>query len=250
MNFEKGKIVSEYDLDDPRRTLQHRDIILSKPSLKRIYEGWYDELMRNSANCPEGKKIEIGAGGGFFKEMYPEIETSDILDLPVVDKVFSAEEMPYAEGELSAIFMINVFHHIPDVRKFLKEADRTLKKGGKIIMIEPGNSPFSRFIYKRFHHEMFDEKRDWFFPQTGPLSGSNQALPYIVFKRDRKIFEEEFPAFKVESVNLHTGLRYLVSGGLSRSPMLPGFMFGVLKFAESLAPGLIGMFQTVVVKKV
>ena len=121
-----------------------------------------------------------------MKEIDGEIITSDIMDLPVVDQVFSAEKLPFEEKSISAIYMINVFHHIPDVRAFLKEAERCLKKGGKIVMIEPGDSPFSRFIYKRFHHEMYDDKRDWTFPATGPLSGSNQALPYIVFNRDRK----------------------------------------------------------------
>lgn len=248
--FSQAKVTSQYDLDDPMRTLEHRELILGKACLKKIYVGWYHTLLREAADCPEGVKLEIGSGGGFFKEVAPEVITSDILDLPVVDKVFSAEQMPFEKEELAAIFMINVFHHIPDVRNFLKESERTLKSGGKIVMIEPANSPFSRLIYKNFHHEMFDERRDWTFPESGPLSGSNQALPYIVFKRDRKIFEAEFPGLKVEKIQLHTGLRYLISGGLSRNQLLPDASFGFIKAIEGVAPSLIGMFQTIVVKKI
>ena len=245
-----NKIESEFDLDDPRRTLEHRDIILSKQFLKRIYTDWYHDLLHEAADCPDGVKLEIGSGGGFMKDVDATVVTSDILDLPVVDKIFSAEEIPYGENEISAIFMINVFHHIPDVKAFLKEASRILKKGGKIIMIEPGNSPFSRFIYKQFHHEMFDEKRDWIFPTSGPLSGSNQALPYIVFKRDRKLFEEQFTELRVEKLKLHSGLRYLVSGGVSRGQLVPDFSYNLIKMMEKTAPSLIGMFQTIVVKKI
>ena len=117
-------------------------------------------------------------------------------------------------------------------------------------MIEPGKSPFSRFIYKTFHHEDFDDKTDWTFPATGPLSGSNQALPFIVFTRDKEIFEKEFPLLEVEKLSLHSGLRYLVSGGVSRKQMVPDFAYGMLKSIEQMAPSLIGMFQTIVIKKI
>ncbi|MEQ8324950.1 MAG: class I SAM-dependent methyltransferase [Vicingaceae bacterium] len=249
MNLAAGKLLSEYDLDDPRRTLQHRDIILSKPFLKKIYTDWYIEIFNELKGIPNGKKLEIGSGGGFIKELVPEFITSDILELPNVDMAFSAEEMPFADDELSAISMINVLHHIPDVRNFFSEASRTLKPGGKVVMIEPANSPMSRFIYKRFHHELFDEKRDWSFPATGPLSGSNQALPYIVFKRDRPDFERSFPELKIQTVRLHTGFRYIVSGGVSRKQLLPDFTFAFIKKLEAILPGLTGMFQTIVLKK-
>ena len=244
-----SKKKSEYDLDDPRRTLEHRDIILNKPFLKSIYKEWYAMLLKETKDCPEGILLEIGSGGGFLKEVEPSVVTSDILDLPVVDKVFNAEQMPFEDKTLSAIVMVNVFHHIPDVRKFLKESSRVLKKGGKIVMVEPANSPWSRVIYKNLHHEMFDEKRDWSFPTSGPLSGSNQALPYIVFKRDQETFNQEFPEFKVEKIQLHTGLRYLFSGGVSKMQMIPSFLGPVVKLVENSAPNMIGMFQTISVIK-
>ena len=118
--------------------------------------------------------------------------TSDILSLPNVDKVFSAEELPFNENELASIVMLNVFHHIPKPYLFLKEAERTLVKGGKIIMIEPANSALARFIYKRFHHEPFDEKGGREIEAGNPLSNSNQALPYIYFERDLNLFKTQF----------------------------------------------------------
>jgi len=243
------KIESEYELDDPRRTLEHRDIILSKPFLKRIYEEWYTEILQEAKETPEGIMLEIGSGGGFIKDMNSSVITSDILELPNVDQVFSAEEMPFSDKEVSSIMMVNVFHHIPNVRNFLKESSRVLKKGGKIIMIEPANSLLSRFIYKNFHHEMFDEKRDWTFPQSGPLSGSNQALPYIVFKRDKKEFEASFPNLSINKFYLHTGYRYILSGGVSRNQIIPGFMYSFFKKLEGVLPNCTGLFQTIVIEK-
>ena len=37
---------SQSDIDDPNTTLIHRDIILSKPFLKKIYLFWYDEITK------------------------------------------------------------------------------------------------------------------------------------------------------------------------------------------------------------
>ena len=84
MGIFKAKIESNYDLDDPRRTLEHRDVILSKPFLKNIYKEWYGKLLNEVQDGPSGIKLEIGSGGGFFQEIEPDIVTSDILDLPVV----------------------------------------------------------------------------------------------------------------------------------------------------------------------
>jgi len=248
--FKKYKIA--FDLDDPRTTLAHRDIILQKKYLKRLYEDWYKSMFTEMGELAKGKVLEIGSGGGFLKELYPNVITSDILALSNVDQVFSAEELPFQNNELNAICMLNVFHHIPNPHKFLKEAQRTLAKGGKIVMVEPANSLLGRFIYKRFHHEPFDEKGGREIKAGNPLSHSNQALPYIYFERDLDLFKKEYPQLRIVSVQYHSPFSYIISGGVSRSAMLPYFMYSIVKFKEWLLSPLskqLGLFCTVVVEK-
>lgn len=247
------KYTIPYDLDDPKATLAHRDIILQKPFLKRLYTEWYNLFIAKTQNIKGGKHLEIGSGGGFYKEVFPEVVTSDILDLPNVDKIFSAEEMPFAENELASIVMLNVFHHIPKPYLFLKEAERTLIKGGKIIMIEPANSVLGRFIYKRFHHEPFDEKGGREINPGNPLSNSNQALPYIYFERDTEKFKKDFPHLKINSVKYHSPFLYVLSGGVSRSAMLPYIMYGLAKGFEWVLSPLskqLGLFCTIEIEKI
>ncbi|MCE3227466.1 MAG: methyltransferase type 11 [Bacteroidetes bacterium] len=247
------KYTIAYDLDDPRATLAHRDIILQKPFLKKLYEDWYKVFISKTKDIKGGKHLEIGSGGGFYKEVFPEVITSDILDLPNVDKVFSAEQMPFADNELASIVMLNVFHHIPKPYLFLKEAERTLVKGGKVIMIEPANSGLGRFIYKRFHHEPFDEKGGREINPGNPLSNSNQALPYIYFERDLEQFKKEFPKLKINSVKYHSPFSYVISGGVSRSAMLPYFMYPMVKGFEWLMSPFsrgIGLFCTIELEKI
>jgi len=249
--FKKYKI--DFDLDDPNASLAHRDIILKKPFLKKLYNDWYLIFIIKSKEIKNGKYLEIGSGGGFLKDVFPEVITSDILTLPNVDLIFTAEEIPFKENELASIVMLNVFHHIPKPHLFLKEAQRTLIKGGKIIMTEPANSALARFIYKRFHHEPFDEKGQREIKAGNPLSNSNQALPYIYFERDLDLFKKDFPSLKINSINYHSPFSYIISGGVSRSAMLPFFMYNFVKGIEWLFSPFykqIGLFCTIEIEKI
>lgn len=246
------KYTIPFDLDDPRATLAHRDIILNKPYLKKLYEHYYTIFLKETESVPKGKKVEIGSGGGFLGQFTDGFITSDILPLEGVEMTFSAERMPFENQELSAVCMLNVFHHIPKPYLFLKEAERTLKSGGKIVMIEPANSAFGRFIYRRFHHEPFEPEGDREIAPGNPLSNSNQALPYIYFQRDRDWFEKTFPLLKITKITYHTPFAYIFSGGVSRSALLPNWMYPVTRAVEWLLTPLsnfIGLFCTVVIER-
>ena len=209
--------------------------------------------LEESRDLPNGKTVELGSGGGFFKEIFPEALTSDISDFPWTDMTFSGLDMPFQNQEVAAIFMLDTFHHFPRPEEFLREASRILVPGGKIIMIEPANSTWGRFIYRRFHHEPFEPTSTWTFPETGPLAGANGALPWIIFDRDRQKFEEKFPELRIEKISHHTPFRYLLSGGVSLRSLAPAFSFGVFTTLDRVASWLspqISMFQTIVIRKI
>lgn len=239
------------DLDDPNTTMIHRDIILSKPFLKKIYIKWYRDIM---SRIPVGQKqniVEIGSGGGFIKELFPFVITSDIMPLASCDMTFAAEMMPFESNSVNAIVMVNVFHHIPDCTKFLDEAVRVLSSKGKIVMVEPYNSLWSRLINHNFHHEPFDTEAAWKFDSQGPLSSSNQALPYIVFERDRSKFESLYPQLKVKNINFHSPFSYLLSGGVSMKSLVPSFLFELVVFIEGIVSSRkFNMFATIEIEKI
>jgi SAM-dependent methyltransferase len=242
------------DLDDPNNILVIREIIRRKPFLVNTYRSFYKELIAKSAAAPQGGEwIELGSGASFLKKLAPQVITSDILPYGGVDRVFSGLEMPMGDRTVSAFLMIDVLHHIKDSRQFLKESLRCLKLGGKIVMIEPANTAWSRVIYKNFHHEPFETRGEWGFEEGGPLSGANMAIPWIIFGRDAALFSQEFPQFRVCSITVHTPLRYLISGGLSLKQLLPSFMYPMVQAVEGLLTPLncyCGMFMTVELEKI
>lgn len=241
----------EHSLDSPERSVIHGEIIRNKIFLRKLYEEWYSIFLSEINKLPEGLLVELGSGGGFLKELEPRVICSDVIDLPANDMTFSALEMPFEDGSVAGMFMIDTMHHIPDSEKFLQEASRVLKKGGKIIMIEPANSLWGRFIYKNFHHEPFYPNGDWTIPFSGPLSGANGALPWIVFIRDRDRFKSKFPQFTIESTEYINPLTYLFSGGVSRSQLLPDKSYHTVKFFDKWLPRIspqISMFMVLKIK--
>ena len=241
------------NLDDPAVTLLHAKIIQSKPFLRKVYADYYKQFARAVPDRQDKVLVELGSGGGFIKEVIGNVITSDILELSNLDKVFSATDMPFDQASVDAFFMIDVLHHIVDPVAFFTEALRCLKTAGRIVMIEPANTMWSGFIFRNFHHEVFETGAKWGLQKAGPLSQANGALPWIIFSRDRSKFQKKFPSLKIVKMRNHTPLRYLLSGGMSLRQLVPSFTYPVVKAIEyALSPlkGLLGMFQTIVLEKV
>ena len=247
-DFSELNSVESTDLDAAR--------IKGKPVLRNIYLRKYSAMvaaMEQYAQVDDGPMLELGSGGGFFKDVLPKLTTSDIKPLDYVDQVEDAESLSFADGTLRAIFAMHVFHHCPQVRRFLNEAVRCLKPGGTLVMIEPNDGFVAKFFFTRTHPEPFDrEAADWSFPRSGPASGSNQAMAYLVFKRDRDTFEAEFPQLELMKIQPDTLVEYLASGGVLYRQLLPRFCFPLLRLIDRLltpAMPLLGLHQMIVVRK-
>ncbi len=244
----------EMNLDDPRTTAIRSKIIKEKIYLRNLYTSFYVTFRKSLVGLPRSRKlVELGSGGGFIKEIIPDIITSDVFKIPGIDLVFSATCMPFKKNEVDRFFMLDVIHHIQKPSLFFKEVDRCLKKNGKLIAIEPANTLWGRFIYQNFHHdERFDPKGGWTLKSQKTLSDANGAIPWIIFIRDRIKFEKQFPNLKIIKIIAHTPIQYLVSGGTSFRQLLPGWAYPLVKGIEKLVSPLnnsTGMFYTIEIEK-
>ncbi len=221
------------DVDSPETTEKRKEIIRSKGFLSRLYSEWY-EMIKNRLPAGEGRVAELGSGAGFMKERIPEVITTEVLPLDGIDvQIPSDGSLPFDDGALRAIVMTDVLHHIAGPRSFFREAARTVRPGGAVIMVEPWVSAWSRVIYKKLHSEPFrPDAEEWEFPSRGPLSGANGALPWIMFDRDRERFEIEFPEWKVVSIEPIMPFAYLLSGGVSLRGFAPGCSYNLFRACE------------------
>jgi SAM-dependent methyltransferase len=245
-------LTSGLDIDDPRTTHLRQRLVRDKGLLSRIYLEWYRAL---AATVPPdgGQVLELGAGGGFMGEVIPGLITSERFPVPGVGVVLDGLRLPFASRTLRAIVMTNVLHHLPEPAQFLADAARCVRSGGVVSMIEPWVTPWSRFVYRRFHHEPFEpDATSWTLAPAGPLSGANGALPWILFERDRQRFERECRDWRVERVTPMMPVVYLLSGGVSLRSLLPGWSFEPIRGVERALAGwnrYVAMFAHVVLRR-
>ncbi len=240
------------DLDASSTSLRHAEIIQKKPFLKKLYADFYGQFLASIVNHETKRIVEIGSGGGFIKTIAPGVKTSDVTSLPGLDYQFSAARMPFENESIDAFLLLNTFHHIGETGAFLAEVNRCLRSNGRLIMIEPANTRWSRFVYRRFHHEPFNPDVPWDRPAGGRMTSANSAIPWIVFVRDRQKFEALFPKLRIRTLRPHTPFRYLISGGVSYRQIFPSWTYPLVLLAERISAPFnryLGMFMTIVLEK-
>jgi SAM-dependent methyltransferase len=211
------------DIDSAESAEVQRDLLRTKPSLRRVYERVYTKMLDVAqAHAPEAKIcLELGSAGGFLSDLAPNVITSDIRPIRGLDLVFAAEDAPFADASVDVIFAMHVIHHIPQIRRFFSELERVLRPGGVLVAVEPYWSPLAKLMFKHMHPEPFDERAAaWEFTSDGPMS-SNQAMSYLILERDREVFVREFPNLEVIRLGAFAGPSYLLTGGIWRRKLLP-----------------------------
>ena len=189
------------EVDSADRLRQHREILRTKRLVREVFQQNHRTFLgldrRFFGDCP-GLRVELGAGAASIRETDPEVLATDLFPAEHLDRVLDAQCMDLADGCVRALYCQNGFHHFSNPELFFAEAIRVLHPGGGIILIEPYYGPWARFLYPRlFATERYDEHQpSWIGVGQGPMAGANQALSYIVFKRDREHFSRVFPSSK------------------------------------------------------
>lgn len=226
-------------MDSPERIVAHTRILARKPLIRSVFLEFYDtcrQLDDAYFGSTPGLRVELGAGVSLFKNRYPDILATDIVPADHLDAVVDAQATQFADGSVRALYGINCFHHFPEKRKFFREMTRIIQPGGGAILIEPYYGAVAAALFKRlFASETFDAgARDWDDNHVGAMVGANQAASYMVFVRDRALFESEFPSLEVAHMApLSSYVRYLLSGGLNFRSLVPGVAEPLLRLGES-----------------
>jgi SAM-dependent methyltransferase len=200
---------------------EYRSTWDNKPVLRLVYNDFFRRL---AEQCTSGPTLEIGGGCGNLKDYLPDVVTSDIQFSPLLDLVANAQHLPFANGALGNIVMLDVLHHIEYPILFFEEAARVLRAGGRIVMIEPAITWGSTLFYRFIHHEPVRMSVD-------PLSRgvprsdrdpyeSNQAIPTLIATRDRERFENAIGVLQIQRAEWFAFAVYPLSGGFNRWSMI------------------------------
>ena len=212
---------------------QRRKIWKSKKIVQKLYRTWYHTIKEH---LKPGVILEIGGGSGNLKEFLPDAISSDVFPVPWLDSVLDAHDLPFKNESLDNIILFDVLHHLIKPVRFFSEAHRTLKKNGRILLMEPYVSWASFLIYKFLHSEGLNWNVDPFWvgcsqEDKHPLQG-NQAIPTLMFEKHIHRFAENFPQLKILKQQRTDFLAYPLSGGFHNPSLCPHFLYSTLTHLE------------------
>lgn len=222
-----------------------------KHSLRAVYRDLYQRMAQASVT---GRSLEIGGGIGNLEIPGEGLLRLDIQGSPGVHLAADAHLLPFRDGVFSNVYMFDVLHHLECPLVFLAEAQRVLRLGGRLIMIEPGISPLSHLVYGLGHEEPVDMK--WNprkpckpNPSKDPYE-SNQAIPTLLFTKYREVLTESGIFLSVSECRWLSMFAYPMSGGFKRWSLIPSrLVTPLLKVEDWLLPylGKIMAFRLMIV---
>lgn len=205
---------------------EHRAVWQSNPVLRTVYGHYYDKLLKwCPANCD--RVIELGGGIGNFKERLPQAVLTDVVPTLWIDMVMDAHHQPFGDESLDAIVMIDVLHHLKTPTQFFKEALRSLRPQGRLLILDVYISALSYLVLKWFHPEPVDFSEDFWSKQglgaqeEDPWD-ANQAMATVLFWKDLPRFLKTYPELKVINRERFDWC-WPLSGGFSYPALVPAF---------------------------
>ena len=172
---------------DLEQTRENRERLCKNHNLMFWYQKLYQNVLRSESRIAEKCVLEIGSGASPLVNFLPTVITSDVLELEYLDIVFDCHNIAgltqIPDHSIDIITLTNVLHHLHDPVLFLRNATRKLTKGGRVYIVEPYFSLLSYPLFKFLHHEPvnFNVPLPQLDKIDGPLSSSNQAIPYMIF---------------------------------------------------------------------
>jgi SAM-dependent methyltransferase len=165
---------------------------------------------------------------------------TDLEPTAWTEEVVDAERLPYADGSVANLVLVDVFHHLGHPAGFLDEARRALAPGGRIVILDPYCSPVSTLAYRAFHRERTDLSAPAFEAEetiaADPLA-SNQARTTLVFFRQVHEFRRGWPDLRIVERRRLALLLYPLSGGFSGRRLVPSAAYRPLATLErALSP--------------
>lgn len=227
----------------PNALDHYRAVWEQKPVLRTVYNDIFERI---AGRCVPGTTLEIGGGIGNLKERIDDLISSDIQFAPWLDIAADAQKLPFADGALSNIVMLDVLHHVEFPALLFREASRVLRPGGRIIMAEPGITFGSTLFYRLLHHEPVQMDADPLLEGLPDRNrdpyDSNQAIPTLLATSYRNQFHAKFPDLTISETEWFSFVAYPFSGGFKSWSLINEPMARAMLWLEKHAEGPLGRY--------
>ncbi|RPH59180.1 MAG: class I SAM-dependent methyltransferase [Chloroflexi bacterium] len=201
--------------------------------------------------------VDLGSGIGNIKDVIPDCLRTDLFPNPWIDQVENAYALSFADGTVSDLVLFDVFHHLRYPGTALREFERVLRPGGRVLIFDPFISLLGLIVYGLLHQEPIGWRDyiDWFAPKG--WSAQNSDYYAAQGNTTRIFFGRLDPAllksWKVETRQRFAAFSHIASGGYSGPQLYPEsaypFMRSVDRFLDQIPP-LFATRTLVVLEKV
>jgi SAM-dependent methyltransferase len=233
----------------------HQDLITKnseywnrKPLLRTLYGDFYRLIATKLSNLPDARKVELGSGLGNIREVIPDCLRTDVFPNPWIDQVENAYRLSFADESVSDLILTDVFHHLRYPGTALREFSRVLRKGGRVVMLEPCISALGLMIYGVLHDEPIavTKKIEW----EAPKGWSPEHIDYYAAQGNGtrifigRGFGEELKGWKKIETRRLSAIAYAASGGFSKPQLYPTSALPLIKKLETVLDLFPTLFAT------
>ena len=209
-----------------------------KPLLRTLYGDFYRRIASNLSNLRESKIVELGSGLGNIHDVIPSCIRTDLFPNPWIDQVENAYQLSFGDETVSDLILTDVFHHLKYPGTALKEFARVLRKGGRVIMLEPCISALGLVVYGVLHEEpiavtktiQWDAPANWSPEQIDYYAAQGNASRVFVGKR----FRHKLGDWQTIKTQRLSAIAYAASGGFSKPQLYPTAALPLLRKLETI----------------
>jgi SAM-dependent methyltransferase len=219
-----------------------------KQLLQLVYHDLYRMIADNLSGLPDPKIVELGSGLGNIQMVLPDCLRTDLFPYPWIDQIENAYKLSFEDESLSDLILSDVFHHLKYPGTALRELHRVLRKGGRVILLEPCISALGLLVYGVLHVESIAITRPihWF----APTDWSPENIDYYAAQGNasriflgRKFRSRLRDWQTIKAIRL-SAISYAASGGYSKPQLYPTSALPLMKKLERILDPLPALFAT------
>ncbi|MCI0552079.1 MAG: class I SAM-dependent methyltransferase [Anaerolineae bacterium] len=219
-----------------------------KPLLRTLYGDFYRLIAKQLSKLPASKIVELGSGLGNIRDVIPECIRTDLFPNPWIDQIENAYKLSFTDESVSDLILTDVFHHLKYPGTALNELHRVLRKGGRVIMLEPCLSALGLLVYGASHDEPIAviKEIEWFAPETWKpenidfYAAQGNATRIFITKK----YRPNLMSWKsIKTIRL-SAIAYAASGGYSKPQLYPTAFLPFIKNLEKILDLFPALFAT------